>query len=361
MIRLKVGVIGCGFIAQYMHLPYLAELEDRYEIYALCDLSHDVLRRVGERYHVARRYTDYRDALATDIDAVMIMLPVPTPPGEVAVQAALAGKHLFIEKPMAYSEEEAEATVQAAAAARVRLMVAYMKRYDPGFLYGQGLMQEMPDVSLIRSHDPLVPVHLAAKEVYRVFRGSDVSDAAKQHNRDLAALRFREAIGDVSEELATTYRLLLEHSIHDFSILRGVFGDPQDVVAFDVWNGGRSYLAVLDYGSKGRCIHDVTPVGIKRFDEELVAYGRNGIVRIAFPNPYLRNAPTVVSVRNMDGSADSEREVVSSYEEAFRRELVHFHECVTEGTDPATPGIEAKKDVALAAQLIRAFLARKER
>ena len=67
--RLRVGVIGCGTVAQIMHLPYLHSLPDLFQIAALSDLSPSLLKALGERYGVpeARRFTDYRDLLATDV------------------------------------------------------------------------------------------------------------------------------------------------------------------------------------------------------------------------------------------------------------------------------------------------------
>jgi len=60
MDQLRVGVVGCGMIAQIMHLPYLSELPE-FRLTALCDLSRTVVEAMGERFGVAARYTDYED------------------------------------------------------------------------------------------------------------------------------------------------------------------------------------------------------------------------------------------------------------------------------------------------------------
>ena len=74
MKRVKVGLIGCGSIAQVMHLPYLRELNDRFEIAALCDLSEGLLRVLGQDYGVHHTYTDYRAMLEhAALDAVMVL------------------------------------------------------------------------------------------------------------------------------------------------------------------------------------------------------------------------------------------------------------------------------------------------
>jgi predicted dehydrogenase len=259
---------------------------------------------------------------------------------------------------MAYSVPEAQESIAAAQAANVKLMVAYMKRYDPGFLYGKQLIQEMGATSLIRSHDVLGPLDLTLREVNRIFRSQDVPDQMKQHNQAARSRRFQEAIGDVSPEVARAYGTLLGLSIHDLAVLRGALGAPLGVIAFDIWDGGGSYAAILDYGDKGRCVHEVSHMRIKKFDEELAVYGPDAMVRIAFPNPYLKNAPTTVTTWSMEGNEYVEKEVVASYEESFRQELIHFHECIVENKEPLTPAWEAKLDVALAGDMVRAYLAR---
>src|SRR3989440_11068139 len=112
-----------------MHLHYLRELSDRFEIAALCDLSRTVVDSVGEAYGVERRFTDWTALLEVPMDAVLVLTTGSHEP--MAVAAAQAGRHVFIEKPIALSEAEGQAIIAAGKKAGVRLMVGYMKRYDP--------------------------------------------------------------------------------------------------------------------------------------------------------------------------------------------------------------------------------------
>ena len=130
--RLKVGVIGAGVIAQVMHLNYLRELSDRFEVVALCDISGENADNNADRYNIGKRYTDWREMLDdADIDAVFILTSGSHAP--IAIAAANAGKHVLVEKPMCFSVAEGLEMKAAADAAGVTLMVAYPKRYDPAF------------------------------------------------------------------------------------------------------------------------------------------------------------------------------------------------------------------------------------
>jgi predicted dehydrogenase len=126
-MRLKVGVIGCGLIAQVMHLHYMRELAEQFEIAALCDVSDTVREACARDYGVRRTCADSRDLIAMDIDAVLVLTSGSHAP--IAIAAADAGKHVLVEKPMARTLAEAEAMNVAAAASGRRLMVAHCWRF----------------------------------------------------------------------------------------------------------------------------------------------------------------------------------------------------------------------------------------
>ena len=70
---MRVGVIGCGLIAQVMHLPYLRELRDLFELVALCDASPGTLAGVADAYDVRSRFLDWSDMLDESLDGVMVL------------------------------------------------------------------------------------------------------------------------------------------------------------------------------------------------------------------------------------------------------------------------------------------------
>ena len=119
--RLRIGVIGCGLIAQVMHLHYLRELADRFEIAALCDVSERLLRACADDYGVRQTFTRWQDLLAAPLDAVLILTSGSHAP--IAIAAAEAGKHMLVEKPLCFSVAEGRAMIEAARRAGVTLMV----------------------------------------------------------------------------------------------------------------------------------------------------------------------------------------------------------------------------------------------
>jgi predicted dehydrogenase len=347
-------VIGCGEIAQWMHLPFLAELPG-FQLVALCDISPLVLQRVGRRFCVDQQYTNVQALLEkSDAEAVLIATPVHS---DSAIAAAKAGKHVLVEKPMADNLHEAEAMVAAAEDARVTLMVAYMKRYDPGYRYGRQLMREMKDVRLVRVHDLNGPNAAFVADLTTAVRDPDVEARYGPEMRADVRRRVEAAIGAGHPESAyRAYGLLGGLSSHDINILRGAFGSPRAVTHSEIWHDGLNLAATLDYGDGCRCIFEIGVTRKKEFDEELAAFGEHNTVCVRFPSPYVKYAPTIVETTEQEGDALVQRRITASYEEAFRRELAHFYDCVVSGEEPKTSGRDSLDDVRLQIDIIKAAL-----
>jgi predicted dehydrogenase len=164
----------------------------------------------------------------------------------------------------------------------------------------------------------------------------------------------REALGPDRDHLARHYHMLLMLASHDISILRGAFGDPAGVLYSDAASA-TDFLSVLDYGEGRRCVFEVG-VGTRNrwWDEQLTAYGRDEIVEIAFPNPYVPYAPTIVTIRANEGDSPVRKEIPVSHQESFRREWLHFYDCVRNGQQPRTTLADGRADVALALAMIHA-------
>jgi predicted dehydrogenase len=356
MKKVKVGLIGCGMVAQVMHLPYLRELDDRFEIAALCDVSSGLIAQLARDYQVGRTYTDYQHMLEqADLDAVLVLTELHAQP---AIAAARAGKHVFVEKPMVTNLEEADELVEAVESRQVVGMVGYMKRYDPGYLAGLKEIEPLRgQVKLIELHDVIGP-NAAFLTHHKIYRFDDIPSeiiAASTVERDQA---YRKAIGDAPEPVKRAYGLMLGLTTHDVAILRGAFDSPEEVLSVEIWNGGSYCTAAMRYPNETRCVFYTGVMNIQRFDEKLTVISPDKTVQIDFPSPFLKSAPTMVHVwENRDG-AFREDHILASYEEAFKVELIHFHDCIVNGKTPRTSVAEGRKDTQLLIDMAKTYLAR---
>jgi len=352
MKKVRVGLIGCGMIAQVMHLPHIAEL-GQYELAAICDVSPGQLAATKAKYPWARAYSDYRHMVADpDVDAVMVLTRFHSEP---AIAALKAGKHTFIEKPMCNSLQEADAIIEAAEANNARVMVGYHKRYDPGYLAGLAEVATAEEIRLVRLHDVIGPNDMFLAH-YDLHSYRDVPEENARETQAKHDASIRDAIGDAPPHVRSAYALMLGLSTHDMTILRGAFGQAQKVLSTEIWAAGRYYTAVLQFEHEVRCVFDTGVVRHRIFDEELAIFAANKTVHINFPSPFLKNAPTTVKVWELDGSHAVERRVIASYEEAFKRELVHFHDCIANDKQPLTDAHEGRQDIALLIEMVQTYL-----
>jgi predicted dehydrogenase len=360
MTRLKVGVIGCGAIAQIQHLPNLRELRPTFEIAGLSDLSPGLLAAVGDEYGVppARRFLDYRDLVESDVEAIIVCSSGSHAAPSIA--AARAGKHVLVEKPMCTTVGEAEAMVAAAAKAGTVLMVAYMKRYEPAYRYAQARVREMSDIRFVQVNHlhPDNRLHLAE---FRVRHFDDIRPAVREAADEEArrgtaeALGYAEA-GQVPPAVARAYATILGSMIHDIGNLHGLFGPPERVRSAEIWAEGRGITTVLEYPGETRAVCTwVDLPELWAFEETLEVYGSRERVLVSFPTGFSRGLPSTVTLHAMEPGGPPRRTEFSWHENPFLLELQHFRECLLEGQTPLTDGRSAVHDIALVRDIVRAY------
>ncbi|MEZ5100419.1 MAG: Gfo/Idh/MocA family oxidoreductase [Thermoleophilia bacterium] len=187
--RLRIGLVGLGYWG-----PNLArnfdELPDA-DLVWICDASEERLARFGARFPSARTTGRFEDVLEDpDVDAVVIATPVPTHHA-LGLQALAAGKHIFVEKPLALTSREAEELAALGEQRGLVVMPGHLLLYHPGVAKLKQLVEtgELGDVlyvygnrqnlGVIRAnenalwslgaHDISVILHLVGEEPSEVF------------------------------------------------------------------------------------------------------------------------------------------------------------------------------------------------
>ncbi len=125
----KVGVIGTGHLGKF-HLNNWQQIEG-VELIGFCDTDDENAQTVSEKYSL-KRYTSI-EALIDDCDAVDIVTPTIYH-YEICETAIKKGKHIFVEKPLAHTMEEARNLVKLAKEANIKFQVGHVERFNPAFL-----------------------------------------------------------------------------------------------------------------------------------------------------------------------------------------------------------------------------------
>ncbi|MFB9807400.1 Gfo/Idh/MocA family protein [Haladaptatus pallidirubidus] len=341
---MRFGVIGCGTIAQVMHLPYLAELPET-TIHALVDPAENRVEELGERYNVPHRYQTVDELLtnASDqVDAVIVLTPAHAH-ADAVVKTLEAEIHTLVEKPLAATLEDANRMIEAANASDAVSMVAYMKRFDPAYEQAHERLKAFDDVDVVTAYD-VDPDHgRIIHEVYNIV-GADLPDGFVEESVTERRNQIAQAIGTDGDELIDAYDFQLDHVCHDINALRGLFGEVTDISHVDIFSEGRYAIAHLEYENNVRCVLETGDSDRKWFEQFIRVDGPEGMLKLDFSNPFIQNTPTELRLkRGVEELEDTT--LTPSYDEPFKQELEHFLECSQSGDPVRTPFEEARDDL----------------
>ncbi len=132
----RIGIIGCGGIANGKHMPALSKLPE-VQMVAFCDLVPERAEKAAKEYGTedAKVYTDYKKLLEDKtIDVVHVLTPNRSH-SFISIDAMNAGKHVMCEKPMAKTSKEAKDMVDTAKKTGKLLTIGYQSRYRPDSQY----------------------------------------------------------------------------------------------------------------------------------------------------------------------------------------------------------------------------------
>jgi predicted dehydrogenase len=354
--RIRVGVIGCGVIAQVMHLPHLLELDELFELRAVCDISESTASACSDRFGGPAVYTDWSEMLTEEpLDAVLVLISGSHAPAAIA--AGRAGVHVLVEKPMCLNVEEGQEMIEAARAGGALLMVGTMKRYDPAY---ERLLELLPEAGELR----LIRVTTLESPYRPYVEGYPLTPPAAGPPAILEQLladdeqRLRAALPDADAETRYCYRwMLLDNLVHELNALRGALGEPDQIKYSEL--SRRVVNLSLTFGGVDCHLSWVDLPGMARYRQELAFYGLDQRLTLTLPSPYLRGFPSELAVEGGGDFGDSHawrRVETVSYVEAFKRELIEFHAAIREQRDPRTDGVDGLHDVALCHSLARAHV-----
>lgn len=132
----KIGIIGCGGIANGKHMPSLKKIKN-VQMVAFCDIIEERAVKAAEEYGVegAKVYTDYKELLKDrDIEVVHVCTPNRSH-AFISIDAMEAGKHVMCEKPMAKTYKEAKEMLDASERTGMKLTIGYQSRWRVDSLY----------------------------------------------------------------------------------------------------------------------------------------------------------------------------------------------------------------------------------
>lgn len=346
--------MGAGLAGQAGHAITLADDHQRFDFAAVVDASQTVRTAVAARFGVPRAAVSLDEVLADGLDAVVVAVPDATH-RDVCLAALDAGLHVFCEKPLAISLEEADEII--AARGKLVLQCGYMKLYDPAVERMLELLADPPAELAYLSVEVNDPDQAPFVDHLNVVTGHDVPPELVRAVRRRNAAAAEHALGRAPSEAETrAFEAYLSALVHDVSLAHHLLASlgmaaPLPLAEAAHFDSGRgvSMAWSLPGGARAHLTHLNLP-GVAEYRERVTAYCRDRIIELTFPSPYLRHQPTRLverrstaptGVRTAIGLVTTEHRV--SYEEAFRNELRAFHASITTGS-PVRAGAEAARE-----------------
>jgi predicted dehydrogenase len=348
---LRLGYIGCGFMAQYVHLPNFSTLPN-VDLLALAELRPELGQKVQQRFGIPRLYRDHQELLADpDIEAVALSAAFHVQ-GQLALDALRAGKDVFMEKPMAISLAMADAILDAEQHSGKRLMIGYMKRYDAGNELVKSLIDEsrhtgeFGDLTYLRNHS---------------FGGNWLVGLEGHMDTTDEPMPTSPVTGPdwLPPDWLDPYVGYLQQFTHNVNLLRyfANAGDNVTVRTVDLDDDGYGGVVVLDLNGirgtleSGRMSHH-------RWDEHTQVYFRDGWIHTWAPPLMQRQASAELEIYRAGKTQTVTRPILAPGW-AYRREADFFVNAVQTGTPFHSTATDTRTDVRLFEDIYRHFLTQK--
>ena len=308
--QLRVGVLGCGPIAQAAHFESCAKAGNA-RLYAICDVADDLRRRMAATHAPEKSFADYDQMLADpDLDAVIVATSdafhVPA-----AKRALEAGKHVLCEKPLGVAVEEVEELAKLVEQTGLVLQVGHMKRFDAGLQAAK------------RFVDAEIGELLALKAWYCDSTHRYAMTDAVQPLMVKSA-QAKKPAGDPKADKARYY--MLAHGSHLIDIARYFAGDIEEVDARLSERFG-AYCWFVDVAfANGTLGHLDLTVAIRAdWHEGLTIYGEHGSVFAKTYNPWYYKSSDVEIFREKDAATSR---VLGADGHFYRRQLEAFADVI---------------------------------
>ncbi len=348
--QLRVAIVGLGAVARAVHLPILRRRTDRFSLAAICDLSPSALNAVGDRFDVPddRRFDDLARMLESVEADVLVVLTSGSHTAEILLGLD-HGLSVFTEKPLAYTRREVAEIEEALSGRRDRLMLGYMKTYDPAVSMaaeataGRGRPRSV-EVTVLH---PTAESQLVNSDLDPII--VDGAEKAVEGVRRLSQELETEALGPAAGELGALYsHVLLGSVVHDLAVMRSLGVEVEEVVHAERWPAEAHPPSVAISARSGDGVRVSIRwhylAGYPAYREEVRWHDERGSIELTFPAPYLLRAPTTLRIRSgSEGSTDSR--VFRSPVESFEEELLAMYRMVVDGEVPLSGTAEGMADI----------------
>jgi myo-inositol 2-dehydrogenase/D-chiro-inositol 1-dehydrogenase len=304
--KLGVGVVGVGAIGR-LHAENYATRIPNAILAGIADVNIDAAKTIASKFGVKNVYSDYRQLLNDrGIDAVVLATP-PFLKKEITMAAAEMGKHVFCEKPMTLSMNDADEMVKTVEKSKIKFQIGYQKRFDTSFMRAKEAIDrgEVGKIMLVSAHNRDPPTTITGWSADPKKSGSIFLDTTS-HDLDIVRwLTGSEVTRVYADGNAMVYEELRKNGDYDTVVVSLRFASGAV--------GHVDSCASTPYGFDSRAEVVGTDAGI------IISMGERNLTRI-----YRKDT---VSNESYDYWG-------TRWAQAYRDEMVDFAKCILEDRQP---------------------------
>ncbi len=319
---LRVGVLGCGPIAQAAHFESCTKAQNA-ELYAICDVADDLRERMACTHAPRRSFADY-DAMLADPELEAVIIATSDAFHVPAARRALeAGKHVLCEKPLGVSVEETEELAALVQQTGLTLQVGHMKRFDPGLQAAKAFIDtEMGQLMALKAW------YCDSTHRYAM------TDAVQPLM--VTSQNARKPAGDPKADKRRYF--MLAHGSHLLDTARYFAGEITEVQARLSERFG-AYCWFVDVAfANGTLGHLDLTVAIRGdWHEGFTIYGEQGSIFAKTYNPWYYKSSDVEIFHEKDATT---RRVLGADGHFYRRQLEGFADAILHGAPQAGADVQ---------------------
>ena len=353
MIRL--GLAGLGEVAQLMHLPILQDMQDKFTIQAVSDISDSLLQYISDGYSIPHTYKDPNDLIASDkIDAVMILSPDIYHVSQAKL-ALESGKHVFLEKPAAIYPAELEELIEVHSGHSGLVgMIGYVRRYSELFLKLKELLGEnKKNITYVRSRVIVNETGFYVNTTRPVFRPKDIPPEAGKFLKEEYLAHQRKALGEGSTTAQkNAYSFLNGSGCNILSAVKELIGLPKSIKSVASAKDGFHMVFTFDYGDFMCVFEEVNDQTVVQFDESIEIYQDDRRYHLRYDTPYIRNMAQELEVVDSTKTSTQTHIYGPCYKDMFTSELEYFYDCILNGKKPKTSFKDSLEDLYLLRDIV---------
>lgn len=298
----KIAVVGCGYWGKNI----VRNVHQLGALFAVCDGNPDLLQKAVDE--TGAPGLSFEDVLKSDCDGVMIATPAATH-FDLCRRSLLAGKHVFVEKPIALDPQHAKDLCDLAKAQQKTLMVGHLLQYHPAFLKAKDMIHRgvIGKVQYLYSNRLNLGKFRSEENILWSFAPHDLS-------------MIISLAGGVPKTVTSHGSSVLQKNIHDVTTTHMIFDGGINAHIFVSWLHPFKEQKLVIIGERGMLVFDD---GLP-WSQKLVHFENPVAWKDGHPQP-----------NKGEGLA-----VPFNESEPLQMECLHFIECIQKGHTPRTDGVE---------------------